>query len=252
MSGHNKWSTIKHKKGALDAKRGKIFTKLIRELTTAAREGGGDPDGNPRLRTAIATAKGANMPNDNVTRAIKKGTGELEGEIYLETTYEGYGPGGIALFLETLTDNKNRTVAEIRHLMTKYGGDLGQNGSVAWMFDRKGQIIVEKEKDGVAVDEDELMMVALDAGAEDLTTEDDAFYVFTESNALETVRGAIEEAGFPIQQAEVARVPQNMVKLVGKQAGQALRLIDMLEDSDDVQKVWSNLDIDDDVLESLA
>lgn len=251
MSGHNKWSTIKHKKGAADAKRGKVFTKLIRELTTAAREGGGDADGNARLRTAIAAAKAANMPSDNVVRAIKKGTGELEGETYEEQSYEGYGPGGFALFVETLTDNKNRTVAEIRHIMAKSGGNMGENGSVAWMFDRKGEITIEREKDGEPIDEDELMMAALDAGAEDMKTEEDAFYVYADTASFESVRAALDAAGYPIQEAGLARVPQTTMKLEGKQAEQALKLIDQLEDCDDVQKVWSNFEIDDDVFDSL-
>jgi YebC/PmpR family DNA-binding regulatory protein len=251
MSGHNKWSTIKHKKGAADAKRGKIFTKLIRELTTAARQGGGDADGNPRLRAAIAAAKGANMPSDNVKRAIMKGTGELEGETYEENTYEGYGPGGVALIVETLTDNRNRTVAEVRHIMGKHGGNLGENGSVSWMFERKGQVVVEKEKDGKPVDEDELMMAALDAGAEDVKTEDDAFYVLSVPSEMESVREALEAAGFPIERAEQARIPTTTIRVEGKQADQILKLVDALEESDDVQKVWANFDIPDSFFESM-
>ena len=252
MSGHNKWSTIKHKKGKEDAKRGKIFTKLIREITVAARAGGGDPDGNARLRTAITAARGANMPQDNVTRAIKKGTGELEGTTYEEITYEGYGPGGAAVIVDILTDNKKRTVAEVRHIFTKNNGNLGETGCVSWMFDMRGLITVDrKTADGDEVDEEEVMMVVLDAGAEDMKTEDDVFEVYTEPSGLETVRAAIEEAGLPIDSAEVAKVPQNTVKLEDKQAVQMLRLMDALEDCDDIQKVWANFDIDDSVLESM-
>ena len=252
MSGHNKWSTIKHKKGAADAKRGKIFTKLIREITVAARAGGGDPDGNPRLRTAIATAKAANMPNDNVTRAIKKGTGELEGVSYEEITYEGYGPGGVAVLVDTLTDNKKRTVAEVRHIFSKYNGNMGETGCVGWMFDLKGHIVVDgADADGNAVDEDELMEAALEAGAEDLKADEDCFEVFSEPNDFEGVRAALEEAGFPIAEAEIAKIPQNTIKLEGRPAETMIKLMDALEDSDDIQKVWANFDIDDSVLESM-
>ncbi len=253
MSGHNKWSTIKHKKGKEDAKRGKIFTKLIRELTTAAREGGGDPDGNPRLRTALATAKQANMPADNITRAIKKGTGEIEGVSYVESSYEGYGPGGTAVIVDTLTDNKNRTVAEVRHLFAKHGGNLGETNCVSWMFDKKGFIEIEaKNAAGEAIDEDEIMMAALEAGAEDVKTEEETFQVYTDLPDLETVRSTLDAAGYTITEATLAKVPQNTVDLDRKQAEQILRFIDALEDSDDVQTVWSNFDIDDSILEQLS
>ncbi len=253
MSGHNKWSTIKHKKGKEDAKRGKVFTKLIREITTAAREGGGDADGNPRLRTALAAAKQANMPADNITRAIKKGTGEIEGVSYEESSYEGYGPGGTAVIVDTLTDNKNRTVAEIRHIFAKNNGNMGETNCVSWMFDRKGLVAVERTNEaGEEIHEDEIMMAALDAGAEDVKTEGEAFEIYTELPQLWTVRSALEQAGFTITEAKLAKVPQNTVRLEGKQAEQILRLIDALEDSDDVQTVWANCDIDDSVLEQLT
>jgi YebC/PmpR family DNA-binding regulatory protein len=253
MSGHNKWSTIKHKKGKEDARRGKIFTKLIREITTAARCGGGDADGNPRLRAAIQAAKQSNMPADNVIRAIKKGTGELEGASYEESMFEGYGPGGIAVIVETLTDNRNRTVAEVRHIFAKNGGNLGENNCVSWMFDNLGQIVVaEKRGDGSPVDEDEIMMAALDAGATDVKTEDESFVILTELSDLESVRQALETAGYTIEEAGLARVPQNTLQLEGKQAEQAVRLLEALEDSDDVQKVWANCDFDDSTLEAMG
>ncbi len=253
MSGHNKWSTIKHKKGKEDAKRGKIFTKLIKEITVAARGGGGDPGMNPRLRTAIATAKAANMPADNVTRAIKKGTGELEGVSYDEISYEGYGPGGVAVIVDALTDNKNRTVAEVRHIFGRYNGNMGETGSVGWMFDLRGLVTIDGQPEGgEAVDEDELMMAALEAGAEDVKSDSDAFEVFTQPGDLETVRAALEEAGYAIASAEIAKIPQNTVKLEGKHVGQLIRLIDALEDSEDVQDVWANYDIDDSELEALS
>ena len=252
MSGHNKWSTIKHKKGKEDAKRGKIFTKLIREITVAARAGGGDADGNPRLRSAIQTARGANMPQDNIIRAIKKGTGELEGTTYEEITYEGYGPGGAAVICDILTDNKKRTVAEIRHIFSKNNGNMGETGCVSWKFDLKGFINVDrKTADGAEIDEDELMMVVLDAGAEDLKTEEGSFEVYTEPGDMETVRTAIEEAGFPVLSAETAKIPQTTTEVEGKAAVQLLRLVDALEDCDDIQKVWADFDIDDSVYDEL-
>lgn len=241
MSGHNKWSTIKHKKGAADAKRGRIFTKLIKEITVAARMGGGDPDANPRLRTAVAAAKSENMPKDNIERAIKKGTGELEGVSYEENTYEGYGPGGAAIFLESVTDNKNRAVADIRHIFSKSGGNLGENGCVGWMFDKKGYINIEKD----GVDEESLMEVALEAGAEDVREEDGSFEVITEPEDFETVREAIEQASIAYADAEITMLPQNFTALQGKEAEQMVRLMDALDDCEDVQKIYTNADIPD-------
>ena len=245
MSGHSKWSSIKHKKGAADAKRGKIFTKLIKEITVAARMGGsGDPDANPRLRTAIAAAKSENMPKDNIERAIKKGTGELEGVSYEESTYEGYGPGGAAVLVESLTDNKNRTVADIRHIFSKCGGNLGENGCVAWMFDKKGYIVVERS----AIDEDALMEVALDAGAEDVREDDSNFEVITAPEDFEAVKAAIDASEIKYLDAEVTMLPQNTADLKGKEAEQMIRLMDMLEDCDDVQKAYTNADIPEDLV----
>ncbi len=240
MSGHSKWSSIKHKKGAADAKRGKIFTKLIKEITVAARMGGsGDPDANPRLRTAILAAKAENMPKDNIERGIKKGTGELEGVDYEENTYEGYGPGGAAVFLESLTDNKNRAVADIRHIFSKCGGNLGENGCVAWMFDKKGYIVVERS----AIDEDSLMEVALEAGAEDVREDDSNFEVITAPEDYEAVKAAIDEKEIPYLDADVTMLPQTATSLQGKEADQMIRLMDMLDDCEDVQKVYTNADI---------
>jgi len=240
MSGHSKWSSIKHKKGAADAKRGKIFTKLIKEITVAARMGGsGDPDSNPRLRTAVAAAKAENMPKDNIERAIKKGTGELEGVNYEESTYEGYGPGGAAVLLESLTDNKNRAVADIRHIFSKCGGNLGENGCVAWMFDKKGYIVVERS----AIDEDTLMEAALDAGAEDVREDESNYEVITDPEDFEAVKAAVDEKAIPYLDAEVTMLPQTSTNLQGKEAEQMIRLMDMLEDCDDVQKVYTNADI---------
>lgn len=248
MSGHSKWASIKHKKGATDAKRGKIFTKIIKEITVAARMGGGDPEGNPRLRTAILTAKGANMPGDNITRAIKKGTGELEGVHYDELTYEGYGPGGTAIFLEVMTDNKNRSVSEIRAILGKRGGNMGENGCVAWMFERKGFISVAKNEK----DEDELFELALDAGAEDMKTTDEHYEITTAVESLETVRKALEDKGVNMEVSELTRIPQNTIAVDEKNCRQVLGLIDALEDNDDVQKVYSNIDISDEVLAAIA
>jgi len=240
MSGHSKWSSIKHKKGAVDAKRGKIFTKLIKEITVAARMGGsGDPDANPRLRTAIAAAKNENMPKDNIERAIKKGTGELEGVSYEESTYEGYGPGGAAVLVESLTDNKNRTVADIRHIFSKCGGNLGENGCVAWMFDKKGYIVVDRS----VVDEDSLMEAALDAGAEDVREDESNYEVITAPEDFEAVKAAVDENSIPCLDAEVTMLPQTATNLQGKEAEQMIRLMDMLDDCDDVQKVYTNADI---------
>ncbi len=249
MSGHSKWATIKRKKGKTDAERGKKFTRLIKELTVAAREGGGDPDGNPRLRTAIATAKAENMPQDNIKRAILKGTGELPGVTYEAFTYEGYGPGGAALYLETLTDNKNRMVAEIRHILTKYGGNLGASGCVAWMFDKRGVVVVDAD----ATDEDTLMEVALEAGADDITSDTGAFEVIMQPAALDDVRTAIEAKEIKIESAEVTMIPQNTTKIVKEnEAKSMLKMLDLLEDNEDVQKVYSNFDIDQALLEKLA
>ncbi len=245
MSGHSKWSSIKHKKGAADAKRGKIFTKLIKEITVAARMGGsGDPDANPRLRTAILAAKAENMPKDNIERGIKKGTGELEGVDYEENTYEGYGPGGAAVFLESLTDNKNRAVADIRHIFAKCGGNLGENGCVAWMFDKKGYIVVERS----AIDEDSLMETALEAGAEDVREDDSNFEIITAPEDFEAVKAAIDENKIPYLDAEVTMLPQTATSLQGKEADQMIRLMDMLDDCEDVQKVYTNADIPDEMV----
>ena len=247
MSGHSKWSSIKHKKGALDAKRGKIFTKIIKEITVAARLGGGDPDGNPRLRTAILAAKGQNMPGDNITRAIKKGTGELEGIHYEEVTYEGYGPGGAAIFLEAMTDNKNRTVSEIRAALGKAGGNLGENGCVAWMFEQKGLITVKTE----SKDEDELMELAIDVGADDMKTADGHYEITTTVENFEDVRKALEDAGISIETAEVTRIPANTVAVDENKGKALLKLMDILEDHDDIQKSYSNFDIPDDVMNAI-
>lgn len=239
MSGHNKWSTIKHKKGAADAKRGKMFSKLIKEITIAARMGGGDPEGNPRLRTAVNTARNANMPKDNIERAIKRGTGEIEGVTYEEIVYEGYGPGGVAVLVEALTDNKNRTVAEIRHIFDKYSGNLGESGCVAWMFDKKGIIEVAAEN----LTEDEVMELALETGAQDVKREGDTFEITTEPSDFETVRKAVEDKGWKIELAEITMIPQNTVKLTGKKAEQMLKMMDILDDHDDLQQVFANFDI---------
>ena len=239
MSGHSKWASIKHKKGALDAKRGKIFTKLIKEISVAARLGGGDPDGNPRLRTAILAAKAENMPKDNIDRAIKKGTGELEGVNYEEVIYEGYGTAGVAVILSVLTDNKNRTVAEIRSIFGKNGGNLGEAGCVGWMFHKKGQILVDLK----TVDEDKLMAIVLDAGAEDMQTGEGEFEVITTPENFEKVKKAIDDNKIPATFAEVTMVPQSYIKLTGHKAQQMLHLMEVLEDHDDVQKVYANFDI---------
>lgn len=239
MSGHNKWSTIKHKKGAADAKRGKIFTKLIKEITVSAKMGGGDISANPRLRSAVLEAKAENMPKDNIERAIKKGTGELEGVSYEEMTYEGYGPGGAAVLVESLTDNKNRTVADIRHIFSKAGGSMGENGCVSWIFKKRGYFSVDKN----AVEEDKLMEIALDAGAEDVRDGGSDFEVITLPEDFETVKKALDGAGIKYQDSEVTMLPQNTVSLQGKEAEQMMRLMETLEDCDDVQKSYTNADI---------
>jgi YebC/PmpR family DNA-binding regulatory protein len=239
MSGHSKWSSIKHKKGATDAKRGKIFTKLIKEITVAARFGGGDPASNPRLRTAILAAKSENMPKDNIERAIKKGTGELEGVNYEESIYEGYGPGGAAVFIESLTDNKNRAVADIRHILSKAGGNLGSNGCVAWIFKKKGYIVVEND----AVDENTLMEIAIDAGAEDVREDDSNYEIITDPKDFEAVKAAIEKQSVPFIAAEITMLPQSTVNLQGIEAEQMVKLMETLEDCEDVQKVYTNADI---------
>ena len=248
MSGHSKWSTIKHKKGAADARRGKIFTKIIKEVTIAARMGGGDPNGNPRLRSAILAAKAENMPKDNIERAIKKGTGELPGVAYEEATFEGYGPGGVAVLVEILSDNRKRTVADIRHIFSKNAGNLGESGCVSWMFDKKGLIVYEKEK----VDEEKLLNLALEAGAQDVRETDKEYEVITEPAAFEQVKKQLEEARLGPVYAEISMVPQSTVRLIGKEAQQMLRLMESLEDSDDVQHVYANFDIADEEMEQLS
>jgi len=247
MSGHSKWSSIKHKKGAADAKRGRVFTRLIKEITVAARMGGGDPNANPRLRTAILAAKSENMPKDNIERGIKKGTGELEGVSYEENTYEGYGPGGAAVFIESLTDNKNRAVADIRHIFSKNGGNLGENGCVAWMFDKKGYILIEKN----GADEETIMEVSIEAGAEDVREEESCFEVISAPDDFEAVKAAIETAAIPFQEAEVTMLPQSSANLQGKEAEQMLRLMDALEDCEDVQKVYTNADIPEEIVNNM-
>jgi YebC/PmpR family DNA-binding regulatory protein len=245
MSGHSKWSTIKRKKGAADAKRGKIFTKLIKEITIAAREGGGDPGANPRLRLAIDNAKAANMPADNIDRAIKKATGELEGVTYHELMYEGYGPGGVALLIEVATDNKNRSVAEVRHLFSKYNGSMGENGSVAWMFDRKGVITLPIQDKS----EDDIMDIILEAGAEDLQTEEDFFEVQTDLESFEPVRKALAASNLKIENASLQWIAKNTVSVSGEDAEKVMKLIEAMEDSDDVQNVYSNADFDEELIQ---
>ncbi len=245
MSGHSKWASIKHKKAATDAKRGRAFTRLIKEITVAARMGGGDPEGNPRLRAAVASAKSQNMPQDNVKRAILKGTGALPGQNFEDVTFEGYGPNGVAVIVEVLTDNRNRTVAEIRHAFGKHGGNLGETGCVNWMFEKKGLILVEQDK----ADEDELMELAIEAGADDVGQEDGNYEITTSPAGFEAVKRAIEEKGIPIALAEVSMHPQSTVRLEGKEALRMLRLMDVLEENDDVQEVSANFDIDASVME---
>lgn len=240
MSGHSKWSSIRHKKAAQDAKRGKIFTKVIKELTVAARIGGGDPTGNARLRSAIAEAKAANMPQDNIKRAIQKGTGELPGVTYEEVVYEGYGQGGVAIYVEALTDNKNRTTPEIRHLFSKYGGNLGEANSVAWMFEKKGYFVIKRS----SIPEDDLMELVLEAGAEDMTVDGENYEIFTGPGDHEKVKEVLENKEIPIEVSQIAMIPKNTTKIEGKKAQQLLKLLEFLEDNDDVQKVYANFDID--------
>lgn len=247
MSGHSKWATIKHKKAALDAKRGKVFTSIIKEIMIAARNGG-DPDANPRLRTAITAAKAVSMPNDNIKRAIMRGTGELEGGMIEEFAYEGYGPAGVAIIVEVATDNKNRTVSEVRHAFSKNGGNMGEQGSVAWMFERKGQIILEGEN----LNEDDLMNLVLEAGADDLRQDGDTWEVLTAPESLNAVQEALEKAKIPIAAAKVAMIPKNTIQVEGKNVAGLMRLIDALEEHDDVQNVYSNADIDEKEMEALA
>jgi YebC/PmpR family DNA-binding regulatory protein len=250
MSGHSKWHSIRHKKAKEDAKRGKIFTKLIRELTVSARAGGGDPTMNPRLRTAIDHAKAENMPADNIDRAVKKGTGDLEGVRYEEYTYEGYGPGGTAILVEVMTDNKNRCTAEVRHIFSKQNGNLGENGCVAWIFEKKGYLSVPAE----GMDEETLMEIVLGAGADDIVedTEDKQFEVYSTLEAFQAVKEALDAKGVTYQAADITMIPKNTVRLQGKEAEQSLRLMDALEDNDDVQNVYSNFDISKEVMESLT
>ncbi len=248
MSGHSKWSTIKHKKAANDSKRGKLFSRLIKEITAAARLGGGDVDMNPRLRTAIATAKSSNVPSDNIEKAVLRGTGELEGETLEEAVYEGYGPGGVALMIEVITDNRNRTIAAVRHALGKFDGRIGERGCVAWGFDKCGLIVVDAD----SIDEEELFMVAADAGAEDLTPLEGTIEIITPFEQFDKVVTAIQSTEAVVQLAEISMIPQNTVKLEGKQAERMLRLMEALDELDDVQKVYANFDIPDDILEAAA
>jgi YebC/PmpR family DNA-binding regulatory protein len=247
MSGHSKWATTKHKKAAIDSKRGKIFTKIGKEIIVAAKLGGGDPNGNPRLRTAIAKAKSVSMPNDNIKRAIQRGTGELAGVSYEEIIYEGYGPAGVAVVVEVMTDNRNRTVSEIRNIFGKAGGNMGESGCVSWMFHKKGYFVVNRAK----ADEEKLMSLALDAGAEDMQVEDDNFVITTGLADFEKVKKALEDAGVPQEVAEITMIPQTYVHLEGKEAQQILRLVETLEDNDDVQNVYANFDIPDEIMNAM-
>jgi len=249
MSGHSKWSTIKRKKGAIDAKRGKIFTKIIKEITLAARLGGGDPDANARLRQAVLAAKAENMPKDNIEKAIKKGTGALEGAaVFEETVYEGYGPGGVALMVEVVTDNKNRTVSEIRHILSKHGGNLGENGCVSWMFEKKGSIVFDKED----ATEDALMELVLESGAEDMIEQESEYEVITDPASFETLKAAVDAAGLKYALAEISMIPQTTVQLDEPKAAQVLKVMEKLEDNDDVQHVYANFDIPDEIMERLS
>lgn len=249
MSGHSKWSTIKRKKGAADAKRGKIFTKIIREITMAARLGGGDPEKNPRLRQAIIAAKEENMPKENIERAIKKGIGADgdDGSSFEEVVYEGYGPGGVAVLVEVLTDNKNRTVAEIRHIFSKYGGNLGENGCVSWMFDKKGSILIDKRQ----IDEDKLMEIAIEAGADDVKEEENEYEVLTSPTLLDEVRATIEGKGIKVLSSRISMIPKTTVELTGEKAISMLKLMEKMEDNDDVQNVYANFDIPDEIMEKM-
>ena len=246
MSGHSKWASIKHKKAAVDAKRGKMFTRFIKEITVAAKLGGGDPEANPRLRQAIDGAKSVNMPNDNIKKAILRGTGELEGVNYEEIPYEGYGPGGVAILVETMTDNKNRTVADIRHVFTKYNGNLGEQGCVSWMFSKKGLIIIPKN----AIEEDELLELVLESGAEDMRVEDNVYEVITTVEDYDNVINAVKEKNISTDSAELSMIPSTFIKLEGKQAEQMLKLLEKIEDIDDVQNVWANFDISEEEIEA--
>lgn len=248
MSGHSKWSTIKRKKGAIDAARGRIFTKLIKEITVAARSGGGDPNSNPRLRTALLTARGQNLPADNIKKAIQRGTGELPGQAYEEIQYEGYGPGGVAILMQAVTDNRNRTVGELRHILSKNGGNLGENGSVGWIFSKQGLI----EVDASAASEDQVMEIALEAGADDVKSEDGVHTVNCSPQAFEAVKSAFEARKIPMASAEIAMVPSTSVKLEGKEAQQMMKLMEALEDHDDVQNVYANFDIEESVMEQFS
>jgi YebC/PmpR family DNA-binding regulatory protein len=248
MSGHSKWATIKHKKGALDAKRGKIFTRITKEITMAAKQGGGDPDKNPRLRTILLEARSQNMPNDNIKRAIQRGTGELPGVSYEEITFEGYGPGGVALIIEVTTDNRNRAVSEIRHMLGKHGGNLGETNSVSWMFHKKGVIVIPAN----AAKEDDLMNIVLEAGADDLTSDGENFEIITSPTAFEAVREAVTKAGITPASASVSMVPENYMKLEGAAANQMIRLLEAVEDHDDVQNVYSNFDFDEKQIEAMS
>lgn len=248
MSGHSKWSSIKHKKAALDAKRGKMFTRFIRELTIAARSGGGDPNANARLRHAIDGARAVNMPSDNIKKAIQRGTGELEGVNYEEISYEGYGPGGVAILADAMTDNKNRTVSEVRHVFDKYNGNLGQQGCVSWMFTRKGVIVVPQS----AIGEDELMEIIVENGAEDMTKEGSAYEITAAPEDFDKVHEALKARKLPVESAEIAKVPSTFIKLEGKQAEQMLKLVDKLEELDDIQNVWSNFDISEEEIEKFS
>jgi YebC/PmpR family DNA-binding regulatory protein len=252
MSGHSKWATIKRKKAATDAARGRLFTRLIKEITIAARNGGGNPEGNPRLRLAIQTAKANNMPADNIKRAIQKGTGELPGVAYEEVTFEGYGPAGVAILVDVVTDNNNRTVSEIRHTFTRNSGNLGQPGSVAWMFQKKGTIVILRAGQPKPITEDDLLGIILDAGADDLQSDEDSFTVTTSPHAFDTVKDAIEKSGIKIDHAALQMLPQNTVKVAGKEAEQVMKLMEALEEHDDVQNVYANFDIDDKELASLS
>ena len=248
MSGHSKWATTKRRKSAVDAKRGKIFTKVTKEITVAAKIGGGDANTNPRLRNAIAEAKANNMPNENIERAIKRGTGELEGVQYEELSLEAYAPGGVALIMEILTDNRNRTLADVRHILSKSGGNLGERGCVSWMFEKKGLIVVDKDSS----DEDEIFMLALEAGADDLKTENDTFDIYTTPETFGDVRNAIEESGIDITLAEISMIPQTTVHVEGKNAQQVLQLLETLDEHDDIQHVYSNFDVPDEMLDAAA
>ncbi|MFP4660727.1 MAG: YebC/PmpR family DNA-binding transcriptional regulator [Halanaerobiales bacterium] len=250
MAGHSKWANIKHKKGKEDARRGKLFSKLSKMIAVAAREGGGDPDMNADLRLAIQKAKDNNMPNDNIDRAIKRGTGDLDGVSYERIIYEGYGPGGVAIYLELMSDNRNRTAAEIRHLLSKHGGNLGESGCVAWMFDRKGQIVVDLEKSDY--EEDELLMMALEAGAEDVVVEDNLVNIYSNPTNFEDVRKNLEEEGFEFELADIAMIPENTIKLDLSTARKTLKLMNVLEDHDDVQEVYSNFDIPEEVMAEIS